>query len=270
MNTAGLDSVDIDLSSHHANVRDGFSWQVNFNNLPSLKQTNVMFANKVGIPNIVGNVNRHSSEYRVLNSAGVVVATKTVPFGQYTGAELGLLLDTSHLTWVYDAAASRFIATTTASVAGQEFLIEANLDFFELVGFHEKIIEIDDTRTLLHRRSIGSTAGVAFTGAAPNLGGTTLFHVIAHGKSPNTFESADGQAHDVLYSGMFDSSTPYGFYRTYEAPDRRTNDIVHRVPVNMSEVRLTLVDHRMRPMDIPPNYPVFIICRCYHSDTTRD
>jgi hypothetical protein len=268
MNVAKLDAVDIDLSSHHAQSTPGEgSWSVSFNNLPALKQTRELFVSKVSVPNVHGNVNKYSQSFSILDANFAVVETKIVPEGHYDAATLASLLNTAYATWTYSTTTYKFSLTTTASVTGQQFYIEANLDFFELVGFADQLIEVDNDRTFLHRYALGGSPLVTTEGHLPNLSGTTVFHILAHNRSPNTFESADGRIHDVIYSGMFDANSPYGFYKTYECPDRRIQSVSFRTPMNFSSVRLSLVDHRMRPIPLPPNYHVFVICRAYHTDT---
>lgn len=269
MSLVTLDSKNVDFSSHHSSdFKDG-TWNVNFQNLPSLKQTLKIFPSRVGVANSVPNVNGHSGVFRVVQN-GVALQTVRLPVQQYVISDLVAALNqqSTYVSWAHDSVTNRMSTTTTALVTGGAFTLEAELDFFELVGF-AGLTPVDEA-SFVHSFPVGSVPGVTFLGGSVvNLSGTSIFHIIAHGKTPNAMESANGESHDVLFTGLFGSDTPYGHYKAFEANDRRVDEISYRQPMNLSGVRLSVVDSRMRPLPVPGNYPVHLVCRCYHGDTTN-
>jgi len=275
MNLVTLDSKNVDFSSHHSSTYKDGTWNVNFQNLPSLKQTLKIFPSRVGVANSVPNVNGHSGAFKIvrtINNGAVRLIEEDVqlPVKQYDITTLVAALNqysNTRLLWAYDSSSGK-MSVTTGAVGTVTLLIEAKLDFFELIGFSgPALIGVDETQ-FVHDLALGSGPNQTSVGdGVVNLSGTSVFHIVAHGKTPNAMESANGESHDVLFTGLFGSDTPYGHYKAFEANDRRVDEISYRQPMNLSAVRLSVVDSRMRPLPIPVNYPVHLVCRCYHSDT---
>jgi hypothetical protein len=277
---SALHSTLYEISSSHSKEtdrrHDNGKFKCSVHNASKITQAIKMVPLHAWVPNINGNVNRHTETVLLVDPvAGTLTQTVNISRGFYSTAEYITLLNTAFAGNIEFAVSTtdRDRITIKQIAVGNMGLV-ASVDWFDMMGFtsYGNTIINDPpfftSITFNDPLQMVLVNGVTFTGTTPpNFGGDQVVHVeIIRGSLHGNMLSTDNIKRDILLSVSL-HDVPYGTYKHAQANDLFVDEYTFPNETDLSELEITLLDKKYRPMDIPLNYDVRLILKVFHNFT---
>ena len=184
------------------------------------------------------------------NTLVTSVGTVVVPVGQYTAAQLAVLLVGVGGTFTMNETLNKFEFTASTTVT-----INPNNPLNTLARY------LGITKPI---SAVASDVVVADT--FPNLGGPKCIYV----ESPNICQSncLDGNPDSGGFLPLLEviplAGTPYGFVINYHTNDLVSSDIDFRKAITLRRIHIRLTDSHTNALTLPPNQEVDIVLKVFY------
>lgn len=228
-------------------------------NSSRIKMTHKLAPTLISVPNMFDNVTQYNNTW--LQQDVTPVVPYTMPTGFYTVDQLVDYLNfwTNASIWSFDPALERLVIQNTWNVPappGTDFVLyssqEAYHGFADLVG---------GDKTADFTVPAGQTMALPFP---PNLAGPVVVHVECSELAGSNHVHYDGTTQNILCTISM-ANTPRGNYVMKEFSDLFLHDVDYPYPLHISDLRINLLDDRMRPLTLPPNYNVHVQSKIFYT-----
>lgn len=255
-----------DTSSFYVSTRDatsrsanGSKYVINLGNTINVTKATTIVPVSMTIDNIFNNVNGYNNTFTFVSPSS---ALQTVQEDQYTNTTLAAALQALYtpisaaLTMTINAN-SRF---EFGACSGE--IISAPLDHWRTLGFQDQVV-LSGSEYRLTLPGSGTLAGATL----PNLGGEKLINVAIDEMGPsNMIHSKDGIPHDVVAHISF-HDVVFGATAHWRSQHQENDKIKLRGGNQLNNLVIEILDHDLRPLNMPSNYHCRIYFKVFHKDT---
>lgn len=227
-------------------------------NSSRIKMTHKLAPTLISVPNMFDNVTQYNNTFRAYVGAyGQLILT--IPTGFYTVDQLCEALTATFavyydIAWTFDPALERIVVTNND--LSEQIVVysqdENYYGFADLCGFdkdNQIVIDPLETKSLPF---------------PPNLAGPVVVHVECSELAGSNHVHYDGSTQNILCTISM-ANTPRGNYVMKEFSDLFLHDVDYPYPLHISDLRINLLDDRMRLLTLPPNYNVHVQSKIFYT-----